>query len=70
VSALGSFIWPIADQIGSRYRLNQYSNAILPPTILSRLACILQPERSRRAATGAVSMQPANHVCLASQGWP
>jgi type I restriction enzyme M protein len=45
VSALGSFIWSIADQLRGPYRPNQYGNVILPLTILRRLDCILEPDR-------------------------
>ncbi|WP_063066476.1 type I restriction-modification system subunit M [Nocardia violaceofusca] len=45
MSALGSFIWSIADQLRGPYRPNQYGNVILPLTILRRLDCILEPDR-------------------------
>ncbi len=45
MSALGSFIWSIADQLRGPYRPNQYGNVILPFTILRRLDCILGPDR-------------------------
>src|SRR5213592_3002674 len=46
VSALGSFIWSIADQLRGPYRPNQYGTVILPFTILRRLDCILEPDRA------------------------
>jgi type I restriction enzyme M protein len=46
VSTLGSFIWSIADQLRGPYRPNQYGNVILPFTILRRLDCVLEPDRS------------------------
>src|ERR1700748_1658478 len=45
VSALGSFIWSIADQLRGPYRPNQYGTVILPLTILRRLDCIIEPDR-------------------------
>ncbi|MFC7723603.1 N-6 DNA methylase [Nocardioides sp. GCM10028917] len=45
MSALGTFIWSIADQLRGPYRPNQYGTVILPFTILRRLDCILEPER-------------------------
>jgi len=46
VSTLGSFIWSIADQLRGPYRPNQYGTVILPFTILRRLDCILEPDRT------------------------
>ncbi|WP_232661600.1 type I restriction-modification system subunit M N-terminal domain-containing protein [Pseudonocardia sp. TRM90224] len=43
LSALGSFIWSIADHLRGPYRPNQYGNVILPLTILRRLDCIRSP---------------------------
>src|SRR5947207_10788206 len=53
VSALGSFIWSIADQLRGPYRPNQYGNVILPLTILRRLDCILEPDRKTVRALAA-----------------
>ena len=36
MSALGSFIWSIADQLRGPYRPNQYGNVILPLTVHGR----------------------------------
>ncbi|MFH9265380.1 N-6 DNA methylase [Streptomyces sp. NPDC017546] len=46
MSALGSFIWLIADQLRGPYRPNQYGTVVLPFTILRRLDCILEPDRA------------------------
>ncbi|SOB83243.1 type I restriction-modification system subunit M [Streptomyces sp. 1331.2] len=46
MSALGSFIWSIADQLRGPYRPNQYGTVILPFTILRRLDCVLEPDRA------------------------
>lgn len=46
MSTLGSFIWSIADQLRGPYRPNQYGTVILPFTILRRLDCILEPDRT------------------------
>ncbi|MEU8159463.1 type I restriction-modification system subunit M [Micromonospora parva] len=53
VSALGSFIWSIADHLRGPYRPNQYGNVILPLTILRRLDCILEPDRETVRALAA-----------------
>ncbi|MEU8238519.1 class I SAM-dependent DNA methyltransferase [Actinoplanes missouriensis] len=53
VSALGSFIWSIADQLRGPYRPNQYGNVILPLTILRRLDYILEPDRDTVRALAA-----------------
>ncbi|MGW8632085.1 type I restriction-modification system subunit M [Streptomyces sp. NPDC055793] len=46
MSALGSFIWSIADQLRGPYRPNQYGTVVLPFTILRRLDCVLEPDRA------------------------
>ncbi|MGW4806642.1 N-6 DNA methylase [Kitasatospora sp. NPDC004272] len=46
MSALGSFIWSIADKLRGPYRPNQYGTVILPFTILRRLDCVLEPDRA------------------------
>ncbi|MDQ0932365.1 HsdM family class I SAM-dependent methyltransferase [Streptomyces turgidiscabies] len=46
MSALGSFIWSIADQLRGPYRPNQYGTVVLPFTILRRLDCILEPDQA------------------------
>ncbi|MFH9492223.1 N-6 DNA methylase [Streptomyces halstedii] len=46
MSALGSFIWTIADQLRGPYRPNQYGTVVLPFTILRRLDCVLEPDRA------------------------
>lgn len=53
MSALGSFIWSIADRLRGPYRPNQYGNVILPLTILRRLDCILEPHRDTVRALAA-----------------
>ncbi|MFI6151916.1 N-6 DNA methylase [Kitasatospora sp. NPDC051170] len=46
MSALGSFIWSIADRLRGPYRPNQYGTVILPFTILRRLDCVLDADRA------------------------
>lgn len=45
MSALGNFVWSIADQLRGVYKPHQYGNVILPFTILRRLDCIMEPHR-------------------------
>lgn len=47
MSALGTFVWSIADQLRGVYKPHQYGDVILPFTILRRLDCILEPHRDR-----------------------
>lgn len=50
MSALGSFVWSIADQLRGVYKPHQYGNVILPFTILRRLDAIMEPQRAEMRA--------------------
>ncbi|MFD0423991.1 type I restriction-modification system subunit M [Streptomyces parvus] len=58
MSALGSFIWSIADQLRGPYRPNQYGTVVLPFTILRRLDCILEPDQATVRALAAKFENP------------
>lgn len=47
MSALGNFVWGIADQLRGVYKPHQYGNVILPMTILRRLDCLMDPSRDQ-----------------------
>ncbi|WP_425577296.1 type I restriction-modification system subunit M N-terminal domain-containing protein [Streptomyces enissocaesilis] len=57
VSALGSFVWSIADRLRGPCRPNQYGTVVLPFTIVRRLDCILEPDHAMvrpRSSTTAI----------------
>ena len=45
MSSLGSFVWSIADQLRGPFKPHQYSDIILPMTILRRLDGIMSAHR-------------------------
>jgi type I restriction enzyme M protein len=42
-----SFIWSVADLLRGPYRPNQYTDVMLPMTVLRRLDCVLEPTKEK-----------------------
>lgn len=46
-SQTAAFIWAVADLLRGNFRQSQYGRIILPFTVLRRLECVLEPNKSR-----------------------
>ncbi|TBR22561.1 hypothetical protein EPO15_07805 [bacterium] len=65
---LSSFIWSVANLLRVDYKQSEYSNVILPFTVLLRIDCVLEPTKktilTERAHHGnSRSYKRANAAC-------
>src|ERR1700693_3802099 len=44
---LSSFIWSVADLLRGDYKQSEYGKVILPPTVLRRIDCVLEPTKAK-----------------------
>ena len=52
-SEIVHFVWGVADLIRDSFKRGKYQDVILPLTVLRRLDCVLEPNKSRVLETNA-----------------